>query len=247
MIGGEGSWSSARRRASVFLLAGSLFLVVAGLFVAPVVGDTHRSVTLVHGKGAPQPPGINAVVNPVPTLDPRTDDRPTAPPPADLGTVLVDLSGMGYSQVPDAAGAGPFDADHAVNPSDTPAGRAVRLGQLRQFGFRRGDRGFWRPAAGSPVVEVVVYEYETVSGAEDDLTVHEEEFEAQGASRVPLDTPAGGYGVTFDDSSDGKTFHNAEVLVQRGARLYVVEVSSSRLPADPKLAALIATQQAAKG
>lgn len=230
---------------SSYLLAVALFLAVAGVAVVPTVGNTHRPTTLVHSKHL-----SHASATPLPrsttTVDPRQDTRLTEPPPADLGSLVVNLSDLGFVRLVDSRDAGPFDLAGAVANYPSAQEKEIRTAFLRRFGFTRGYRADFRAAAGTPIVEIEIFEYRTIAGAEDDLTsLAAGSTQSAGETRVVVTQPAGAFAIRHDSTDEAPVMHLLTVFVQRGARVYEVIVGSSSVVPAPQLAAEIAARQAA--
>lgn len=229
---------------SSYVLAVALFLAVAGVAVAPTVANTHRPTTLVHAKhpshASATPPKSTT------TVDPRQDTRVTEAPPADLGSLVVDLSSLGFVRLVDTSDAGPFDLAGAVVDYPNAEEKKIRTAFLQRFGFIRGYRADFRAAVGTPIVEIDVFEYRTIAGAEDDLTSLAAGItQSPGETQVVMTEPAGAVAIRHDSTDRTPVMHLLSVFVQRGARLYEVIVGSSGPAPDPQLAAKIAVRQAA--
>jgi hypothetical protein len=245
---GRSTWQAARRLLSAPLIGAAVFLLIADLAVLPTVSNTRRSVALVGSMSTHRSSGSSALSTPKATVEPEQDTRPTVPPPPDLGSLIVNLSDLGYVRLVDAPGAGPLDLNGAVSGYRTQAAQQVRQEQLRRFGFTRGYRATWRATAGTPIVTIEILEHRTIAGAEDDLASLAAAIEASHiVSAVPVSEPDGAVAERFVVQRDGKAMQTMDLYVQRGARVYVTIMASSRLVPDPKAVAVIAARQAAVG
>lgn len=221
----------------------ALSVAVVGVVTAPVLDDQAPFAT---GERR-----FEVIDEPI-TAPPVTAPVVTAVPPADIASVLVDLTPRGFTAIPPAAPFGPLpDAEAAALMDSADDGGEPTIetlaGLLRRAGFTRGHANVWQ-GEGEVVAATIVLEFAEAGGAAQyggDMT------EMLGSDPRFITIDAGvtdGYAGTArtEDGAGGLELFQAHAV--RGGRVYrVLVIDPSGDPVDVELGRSLLAEQAAVG